>query len=553
MVIAMFSKVFSRTAVSRTAVLSKTQTRLWLARSAYLSQPQHHHFHQSLTPLFAKSKKEGGNSDEDKWVTINLSSEKEMADRDMQRRINEAKTFTQFQLNDNDADEFDRMLGVDEDLITKGKSTNSRKKTAVKKNNLNFDSRNSKKKVRMELEKAVDNSDMPNKLVRGFLEINPFICSGCGSAFQSKNENNPGFLPAEKFQEHRRNAELIKNKQEAIKVLEMADVDLDSPSAESLLRAAGMTEEVIAGIKSIGVRSRMMEENDGAEDVAHQLAQEESVCICQRCFRLQQYGQVEQSLRPGWSENQLLTPERFETLLGSIKNMETVVLSIVDIFDIQGSVVPNLKQIAGTNPVLIAVNKIDLLPKDISKVRVASWVYSELKRICGFVNPSDDRYYGKQGGVLKMSNIHLISCQSDFGIEGLMRDLIPLAGAFGNKVHVMGAANVGKSSFINRILNPTKPNRKNESKKKQKTPMVTVSNLPGTTLDFLRIKLPNGITMIDTPGLINVGHLTSKLTTTELKQVIPNKPINPVTLRMEEGKCVLIGGLAKFEMVEVRM
>ncbi len=103
-------------------------------------------------------------------------------------------------------------------------------------------------------------------------------------------------------------------------------------------------------------------------------------------------------------------------------------------------------------------------------------------------------------------------------------------------------------------------------------PQATVSNLPGTTLDFLKIKLPNGVTMIDTPGLINKGmhaplsilaayfqvflhinsgQLTSKLTTEELKKVIPVKPINAVTLRMEEGRCVLLGGLATVELAKV--
>jgi len=77
-----------------------------------------------------------------------------------------------------------------------------------------------------------------------------------------------------------------------------------------------------------------------------------------------------------------------------------------------------------------------------------------------------------------------------------------------------------------------------------------VSNLPGTTLDFLKIRLPNGVTMIDTPGLLNSGQLTSKLTTAELRQVIPVKPINAVTLRLEENKCVLVGGLATVHLSE---
>jgi ribosome biogenesis GTPase A len=56
--------------------------------------------------------------------------------------------------------------------------------------------------------------------------------------------------------------------------------------------------------------------------------------------------------------------------------------------------------------------------------------------------------------------------------------------------------------------------------------------------------------MIDTPGLINRGQLTSKLTPEELRDVIPTKPINAITLRVTEGKCVLIGGLATIELVE---
>jgi ribosome biogenesis GTPase A len=57
--------------------------------------------------------------------------------------------------------------------------------------------------------------------------------------------------------------------------------------------------------------------------------------------------------------------------------------------------------------------------------------------------------------------------------------------------------------------------------------------------------------MIDTPGLINPNQLTARLTTNELKKVIPIKPINAVTLRIAEGKCVMIGGLAIIKLLEV--
>jgi hypothetical protein len=49
-----------------------------------------------------------------------------------------------------------------------------------------------------------------------------------------------------------------------------------------------------------------------------------------------------------------------------------------------------------------------------------------------------------------------------------------------------------------------------------------------------------------------VGQLTSKLNSDELRQVIPSKAIKPVTIRVEEQKVVMLGGLARIELLEVR-
>ena len=247
-----------------------------------------------------------------------------------------------------------------------------------------------------------------------------------------------------------------------------------------------------------------------------------NICICQRCFRLQQYGQVEASLRPGWSKHELLTPERFESLLSTVKENPAVVLCIVDVFDLRGSLLPNLRKIAGKNPLVVAVNKVDLLPKDVSHMRVTDWLYQEVRSVCGYQSPKeveeelnliklqerrdrfpsrsdeygDDDYddrgdgasggrandgkMGKRGnrsdrghpedqrkyaimrrlasgdGILKRSNVHLVSCDSGMGLDNLLSEVMELAGDHGNKVYVMGAANVGKSSFINRLLTDTR-------------------------------------------------------------------------------------------------
>jgi ribosome biogenesis GTPase A len=106
-------------------------------------------------------------------------------------------------------------------------------------------------------------------------------------------------------------------------------------------------------------------------------------------------------------------------------------------------------------------------------------------------------------------------------MDNLLKDLMRKADVNGRKIHVMGAANVGKSSFINRLIESSQAksaaggkgrNRHERRKALQRERMknvakATVSNLPGTTLDFLKIQLPNGIVMIDTPGLLQVTEL----------------------------------------------
>jgi hypothetical protein len=158
----------------------------------------------------------------------------------------------------------------------------------------------------------------------------------------------------------------------------------------------------------------------------------------------------------------------------------------------------------------------------------------------------------------------LISCASGRGIQELLASVTSLATQYGNKVqtspearmrniyhyfikiYVLGAANVGKSSFINRLLDTeTYSGKKLKSQsKKSKNPRTTVSALPGTTLNFLKVSLPGGPDLFDTPGILFRDQLTSRLNPSELKEVIPSRPINAVTLRVMESKCVLIGGLA---------
>jgi hypothetical protein len=64
--------------------------------------------------------------------------------------------------------------------------------------------------------------------------------------FQSKTEESPGFLPKDKIKDHLKKAQRIRDKQDAIKILEMAGIEVDSPAAEEILRDANVSADVIA-------------------------------------------------------------------------------------------------------------------------------------------------------------------------------------------------------------------------------------------------------------------------------------------------------------------
>lgn len=398
----------------------------------------------------------------------------------MNDRIKDAERWVSKKLSDEDSKLLNKALGIDAEILAAMAEEDDDIEDIVPKKKKG-DNKNKDKENNYRLSKLRDLSladSIEARKIRGFLELNPYICSGCGTPFQSKLDDNPGYLPKEKFQEHRLKAELIRDKQEAVKILEMAGIELNSDAAEDILKSAGVSPVVIAGVRALGYDTDYSgsQKLDYSGEISEVISSEEisgdnnnqdlfevvvpkdlesfdllqdkqntptmkevkessladNVCICQRCYRLQQYGQVEESLRPGWSSHELLTPERFESLLNTIKENDAVVLCIIDLFDLHGSVLKNLKAIAGSNPIVIAANKIDLFPKDVSNVRITNWIHNEVKTICGLKSPRevDNESFlsgvnnnnkksdkSSEDGVLRRANIHLVSCQSGFGMD----------------------------------------------------------------------------------------------------------------------------------------
>ncbi|CAM9856179.1 unnamed protein product, partial [Phaeothamnion confervicola] len=165
-------------------------------------------------------------------------------------------------------------------------------------------------------------------------------------------------------------------------------------------------------------------------------------------------------------------------------------------------------------PAVVVNVQADLLPRDMQPERVRVWIKEECRRR-GMDN-------------VEARDVHLLSCKTG---NGDSRDPDSGGGSGGDAGGKRGSA------------------RRKGARGAPLANGLTTSNVPGTTLGFLKIDFGDGSCLYDTPGLILPHQLTSRLTNEELKAVIPQKTVDHVTFRIAAGKTVLIGGLARVELV----
>ena len=362
-------------------------------------------------------------------------------------------------------------------------------------------------------------------------------CSGCGYDFQTDDELKPGFLPFEKFEIQ----EKLSKIEDMQKMQEKANSNDWSPEDEIdyLLRQAD-PEQADEQEEMLNITPEEMAEKLGLDLEA--LSRKK--VLCKRCHGLQNFGTVEQKLRPGWTDEPTLSQEQFRKLLLPLKQKTAVILALVDLFDFSGSVLPELDEVAGDNPVILAANKADLLPSTMGQTRAENWVRRELEYM-------DVRSIANIGGAVR-----LVSCKTGFGVAAMIEKAKKLATEMDCDIYIVGAANAGKSTLVNYLLDDNNPDKKERYGGKKRAGnankwkgSVTTSPLPGTTLKFIKIELGDGKVLYDTPGLLIPGSLTDRLTPEELKIVVPKKQVEPITFRVPSGKCVLVGGLAKVELI----
>ncbi|WP_163581256.1 ribosome biogenesis GTPase YqeH [Gracilibacillus saliphilus] len=238
-------------------------------------------------------------------------------------------------------------------------------------------------------------------------------------------------------------------------------------------------------------------------------ALENEQIICQRCFRLKHYNEV---------QDVEYTDDDYLRMINQISDTNSLVVKIVDIFDFNGSFITGLQRLTGNNPIILIGNKVDLLPKSTNKNKLIQWMKK---------TASD---YG-----LKVQDIFLVSAAKGQGFDKLEEEIEARRNE--KDVYVVGCTNVGKSTFINQLI-------KRSSGIKD---AITTSYFPGTTLGFIQIPLDRKSNMYDTPGVVNRKQLVHYVTDKDLKVITPKKEIKPKIYQLQDKQTLFFGGFARFD------
>lgn len=177
---------------------------------------------------------------------------------------------------------------------------------------------------------------------------------------------------------------------------------------------------------------------------------------CQRCFKLMHYG----------INNETSAPKSNTSIINTINKDNKFVIFLVPFFNIRSEIIKTFNKIK-TDKILV-ISKKDLIPKSIKEENISLFLKN---------------YYNIT------SKIKFISSTSNIGINNLIKYLEK------NNItetYILGETNSGKSTFINKILDlyNIKLNK------------ITISNVPNTTLDFIRMPLSENLTIIDSPGFV---------------------------------------------------
>ena len=213
---------------------------------------------------------------------------------------------------------------------------------------------------------------------------------------------------------------------------------------------------------------------------------------CMRCFRIMHYN----------DKLPIELQNINNIVLDKVNKDQGIKFFLVDLLNINEETMSTFKQIKGDK--ILLIGKMDIIPKSIKKPKIIDFLNKEygITEPIDFVSSKKNYNTGFIYKVLEENNL--------------------------KKAYVLGYTNSGKSNLINELCH-----------KMDRDIVITTSNIPNTTLDFLDIDIQDKH-IIDTPGFILNNTFYDNNEYDLIDRINPKDVMSPLTYQLKEDTRIVI-------------
>ena len=253
--------------------------------------------------------------------------------------------------------------------------------------------------------------------------------------------------------------------------------------------------------------------------------------LCLRCSNLSNGQMINAVVGQGGQkiETGLITPEELRETLKDIRGKKALVVKIVDLTDFHGSFLPKIRDLVGSNPILLVVTKCDVIGKGFAMENNESLIEYVIEECAKkkLTLAGDPIFVAARKPGSSRSNSSVGNDTTAPGTRGIRgEDLNGMRAAVlttirerrGRDVYVVGSANVGKSTFVREFTKVLRTEMGNYFAPSKRLP--TASSMPGTTLGVIPIKaFEDKKSLYDTPGVFLHHRVNSLLNGEQMKSL----------------------------------
>lgn len=233
---------------------------------------------------------------------------------------------------------------------------------------------------------------------------------------------------------------------------------------------------------------------------------ESTAKYCERCFKIIHYN----------TSDIVTLPKEEKKLLEIINKKAKYVFFLIDYLNINTETINKFKEI--DVPKTLIISKIDIIPKSIKESSITTWLKET---------------YDIEENIIYISSIKKTNLNK---IEKIAADNEV------NEIYLLGYTNAGKSTLINKLY------EKNNITKS----FITTSLIPNTTLDFIKLKINENLTLVDSPGFVSKSSFYTKNDMKTIKKIQPKKFLKPITYQTKNGMSLILENKIRFNLSDNR-